>query len=276
MRHILIADCSPSAGGEAYRALGGPSNVQMFEAGLRLHAPDLRCLGFNLADGEALPLGMTPGDADGVVLTGSPLHVPEGGPEVERQIEFARTLFATDRPVWGSCWGLQLAAAALGGRVRTNPRGREIGVARGVALTEAGRGHPMLAGRPAVFEALCFHLDEVEAPPPGAEVLAGNAMSAVQAMALRTPGGGSFHGVQYHPEMTFGCVAALMRTRGAALAADGFGDVEAYAADLLALEADPGRMDLAWRYGIGPEVLDRRRHTVELGNWLRAYVPPRR
>jgi GMP synthase (glutamine-hydrolysing) len=83
---------------------------------------------------------------------------------------------------------LQLAAAALGGRVRTNPRGREIGVARGVALTEAGRGHPMLAGRPAVFEALCFHLDEVEAPPPGAEVLAGNAMSAVQAMALRTPG----------------------------------------------------------------------------------------
>ena len=69
-------------------------------------------------------------------------------------------------------------------------------------------------------------------------------------------------------------VAALLRLRAEALAADGFGDVEGFAADLVALEADPGRHDLAWRYRLGPEVLDRRRHTAELGNWLRGVVLP--
>lgn len=272
---VLIADCTPAAEDEDYLALGGPTNLAMFGDALRLHAPEVECLGFNLADGEALPRGLALGDADGLVLTGSPLHLPDGGPAVERQVAFARAAFGAGIAVWGSCWGLQLAAEALGGRVRANPRGREIGVARGLARTGAGEGHMLLAGRPAVFEALCSHRDEVEALPAGAEVLAANAVSAVQAMAVRLPGGGSFHGVQYHPEMTLGSVAALLRLRAEALAADGFGEVEGFAADLVALEAEPGRRDLAWRYGLGPEVLDRRRHTVELGNWLRGVVLPR-
>ena len=33
--------------------------------------------------------------------------------------------------------------------------------------------------------------------------------------------------------------------------------------------AEPERRDLAWRYGIGPEILDPVRRTAEIGNWLR-------
>ncbi|MBL6453941.1 type 1 glutamine amidotransferase [Belnapia sp. T6] len=276
---ILIADCTPAAATAELMVFGGPSNIAMFQAALRLHEPGLDCLAFNLADGEALPQSATLGDFSGLVLTGSPLHIPGGGPAVMRQVEFTRAAFASGIPVWGSCWGLQLAAAALGGTVRSNPRGREIGIARGITRTESGRAHPLLEGRPPVFEAICSHMDEVETPPPCAEVLAWNAVSGVQAMALHLPGGGTFHGTQYHPEMTLGCIAALVTLRADVLVAEGFAESEAamaaHAADLRALEAAPERRDLAWRTGIGPEVLDRRRHTVELGNWLRDVVLPR-
>ena len=41
------------------------------------------------------------------------------------------------------------------------------------------------------------------------------------------------------------------------------------ARDFRTLHAEPERRDLAWRYGIGPEILDPVRRTAEIGNWLR-------
>ena len=49
------------------------------------------------------------------------------------------------------------------------------------------------------------------------------------------------------------------------------------ACDFRALHAEPERRDLAWRYGISPEILDPVRRTAEIGNWLWPYrvtVPP--
>jgi GMP synthase (glutamine-hydrolysing) len=45
-------------------------------------------------------------------------------------------------------------------------------------------------------------------------------------------------------------------------------DLFALADDLRALGADPGRHDLAWRYGVDAEILDPVRRTNELGQWL--------
>src|SRR3984893_16610068 len=121
------------------------------------------------------------------MLPGSPLHIYDSDPCVTRQIDFARTAFAASVPMWGSCWGLQLAVVALGGSVRRNPRGRELPIARAITVTQAGRGHPLLAPRPAVFDALCSHIDEIETLPADSQVLAGNEISAVQAIAVQTP-----------------------------------------------------------------------------------------
>src|SRR4051812_25981545 len=85
-------------------------------------------------------------------------------------------------PVWGSCWGLQLAVMALGGSVRRSPRGRELPIARAITTTDAGRADPLLASRPAVFDALCSHLDEIETLPANSRILAGNEVSAIQAI----------------------------------------------------------------------------------------------
>jgi GMP synthase (glutamine-hydrolysing) len=233
----------------------------------------------NIADGEPFPRGVALADFDGVMVPGSPLHVYDQTPFVARQVDFLRAAFAIGVPVWGSCWGLQVATVALGGSVRRNPRGRELGVARAITVTEAGRHHPLLASRPPVFDALCSHLDEIETLPPDAEILAANEISAVQAMAARTPQGGSFFGTQYHPEHTLLVSAALIELRASELVAEGFGEraeIVAMAEDYRTLAAEPTRRDLIWRYGIAGEITDPVRRTTEIGNWLRTVVEPRR
>jgi GMP synthase (glutamine-hydrolysing) len=276
MLNILIAEGTP-----AERAgFGLPSNFSLFGGAVRLHCPDIRCTPLNIADGEPLPFGVTLSDFDGVMIPGSPLHIYDPDPCIARQIDFARAAFAAGVPVWGSCWGLQLAVVALGGSVRRNPRGRELPIARAITLTEAGRVHPLLASRPAVFDALCSHLDEIEMLPPNSHVLAANEVSAIQALAVETPLGGSFHGTQYHPEHTLAVSAALIEMRAAELVEEGFGtapsEIVAIAADYRALANEPTRRDLIWRYGVASEIVDPVRLTTEIGNWLRTIVVPRR
>ena len=132
--------------------------------------------------------------------------------------------------------------------MRRNAPGRELPTTRAIAVTEAGRAHPLLASRPAVFDALCSHLDEIETLPPDSQVLAGNEISTVQAIAVQTPERDSFHGTQSHPEHTTGVSAALIEMRAAELVEKGFGtkpsEIVAIAADYRALDAEPTRRDL--------------------------------
>src|SRR3954452_5458275 len=160
MSRILIADGVPASWQATLAGLNLPANKAMFEAALGLQGPGVVCVTVNIADGEALPGGIGLEAFDGIVLPGSPLHINDSSPEVVRQIDFIGTAFATPRPVWGSCWGLQLATVVLGGTVRRNANGRELGIARRIILTEAGRVDPVLGHRPSAYDALCSHLDE--------------------------------------------------------------------------------------------------------------------
>ena len=269
MSIVLIADGTPAVWQAERAGFNIPSNFSLFAAAVQLHRPDIRCTPLNIADGEALPLGTALADFDGVMLPGSPLHIYDRTSIVTRQIDFARAVFAAGIPVWGSCWGLQLATVALGGSVRRNPRGRELPIARAISVTEAGRAHPLLASRPAVFDALCSHLDEIETLPPNSQVLATNELSPIQAISTQTPWRGSFIGTQYHPEHTLAVSAALMDMRAMELVDEGFGieraEIIAMATDYRALAAEPGHRDLVWRYGIASEIIDPMRRTTEIG-----------
>jgi GMP synthase (glutamine-hydrolysing) len=248
MLNILVAEGTPAVWQGERASFGLPSNFSLFAAAVRLHCPDIRYTPLNIADGEALPFGITLSGFDGVMFPGSPLHIYDPDPCVTRQSDFARAAFAAGVPVWGSCWGLQLAVVALGGSVRRNPRGRELPIARAITVTEAGRGHSLLASRPPIFDALCSHLDEIETLPPDSRVLAANEISDIQAVAVQTAGQSSFHGTQYHPEHTLAVSAALIQMRAAELVEEGFGtepsEIVAIAEDYCALNAEPTRRDL--------------------------------
>lgn len=227
----------------------------------------------------ALPHNAALTDYDGVVLTGSALNLWKGEPESRRQVELAREIYRSNVPFFGSCWGIQVAAAAAGGEVRPNPRGREMGFARAITKSEAGTCHPLLAGRPAIFDAPCSHLDEVATLPPDATLLASNAVSVVQAAEFRFEGG-MFWGVQYHPEFSPGIVAYLTEAMGERLIAEGFfadrAQNDQYAADLRLLDgADPPR-HVSYRLGLGAELTDPARRMAEISNFIAHRVRPHR
>jgi GMP synthase (glutamine-hydrolysing) len=270
---LLIIEGNARDARAAQRAANGRIASEAYADALVALAPDARCEICLGADGGApAPLE----SYDGAVMTGSSLNLYDGGDVVTRQIDLARALFAARVPFFGSCWGLQVASAAAGGDVIRNPLGREIGFARNIALNESGRAHPMLAGRPAAFDAPCSHIDIV-VPPASAVTLAANAMSAVQAAEI-SHAGGKFWGVQYHPEYSLIEIASIIARRADALVDEGFfsavGDAQAYAEDLRTLEANPRRRDIAFRLGIGRDVLDIAARRTELRNFIDAWVRP--
>ena len=229
--------------------------------------------GANLPAGEALE------GYDGVAITGSGLHIYDGGPEVMRQIELARAILNAGTPAFGSCWGLQVLTTAAGGAVRKNPKGREIGFGRGIRLTEPGRKHPMYVGKPEVFNAPTVHLDEVETVAPGMTVLATNQVSDVQSAEIKYNGTTAW-GVQYHPEYPLKEISTIVRRIGPRLIDEGFflntADIETFASDLDALDRNPNDKRLSWRHGISRNVLDKKLRTGEVANWLEFQVLPTR
>ena len=281
MPRLLIVNCTHDSLLQSLAALGSrPYDVQFVDSVSR-HLPagqSIETFTLNVGDGEGLPQGVQLGDFDGAWISGSPLNVyrPEQ-PTVREQLDLARAVWQAGVPAFGSCWGLQLMTAALGGTVHLNPDGREIGVARRISPTEAGRRHALYAGKQGAFDALCSHEDEVATLPAGAELLASNAVSRVQAMAIEQDGK-SFWGVQYHPEFDFGSVAAIIAIRAERHLDEGLAltpaEVDTIVADYRALAQDPARKDLIWRYGLHADVLDPQVRTAEFGNWLRAKVLP--
>ena len=228
--------------------------------------------------GASLPKGTGFSDYDAVVITGSALHLWKQEPEAMRQVEVARAIYRANVPFFGSCWGLQVAAVAAGGEVKANPRGREMGFARKITPNAAGFAHPLLRDRPAAFDAPCSHLDEVSTLPPDATLLASNAVSQVQAAEFRYEGG-TFWGVQYHPEYSLNDLAFLIDRRMGSLVNEGFFRDEAqknsYVEDLRAIGQDTARNDIAWRYNIGRELVEAEARVTELRNFIEARVKPR-
>ena len=230
------------------------------------------------ADGAVeFPGGVGLDDYDGVTMTGSALNIYNGGPPVTRQIDLAKAVFAAGIPFFGSCWGLQVAVAAAGGEVRANPQGREFGFARRILLSDAGREHPLFAGKPAVFEAPTVHRDGIAALPSGAVILASNDFG-VQAAAF-TCGRGAFWGVQYHPEYDYVDIAATAERYGDILVSEGmFRDrpaLNTFAAELRTLQANPSDTTLSWKHALGPAVRSEALRLLEIRNWLQAQVLPR-
>jgi GMP synthase (glutamine-hydrolysing) len=225
------------------------------------------------------PEGAGPGDYLAVLWTGSNLNVYHRDiPAVARQIEFAERTYEAGTPAFGSCWGLQVAVTAAGGEVQLNSRGREIGFARGIQLTHEGRNHPMLEGKPSVFDNFSSHLDEVTKLPPGAVVLAGNEYSQVQAVEIRHEKG-TFWGVQYHPEFDLHEMGRLIAARERSLVREGFfrdaGDLARYVEQLESLDREPGRKDLRWQLAVDDELISADRRQLEFRNWIDKIVLPR-
>jgi GMP synthase (glutamine-hydrolysing) len=152
-------------------------------------------------EGGTLP--EDPTEAAGVVVTGSPALVSEREPWSVRAGAWLAAATLAEVPVLGICYGHQLLAQALGGRVGANPRGRSIGTVT-VEFSSAAVDDPLLGrlagpgagplGGKGRFHVT--HLESVLELPAGAELLAASPTDPHHAFRM----GARAWGVQFHPE----------------------------------------------------------------------------
>jgi GMP synthase (glutamine-hydrolysing) len=130
----------------------------------------------------------------GIIISGGPMSVYEpGSPMVDP------TLFGCGVPVLGICYGLQLMAHLLGGKVERGEKGEY-----GLALFDLARQAPLFDGfalqqREQVWMS---HRDTARAVPPGFEVLGSTETCAIAAMGDAAR---QLYSVQFHPEVVHTC-----------------------------------------------------------------------
>ena len=255
----LVVDGYPQSARQDLRDAGASTGGDLYLRMLRQRDPEASAKVLFPADHDTLPSVDELKDYKGVLWTGCNLCLHQPDERVERQVEIARRAFAAGISQFGSCWAIQIAAVAAGGKVGANPRGREMGVARKILLTDAGREHPMYRGKPASFDAFICHLDEVTVLPDGATLLASNRFTHVQGLEVRHLEG-TFWGIQYHPEYTVGELGSLANARIEALVREGFFLDETaakhYVSRLMALSDDPTLKDIQWDLSLDEDVLD--------------------
>ncbi len=157
--------------------------------------------------------GQFPADikaCDGWLITGSRHGVYEDHPFIPPLEQFIRDCFAGTVPMVGVCFGHQIIAQAMGGKVERFDGGWAIGA------TDYDFG-----GETLVLNA--WHRDQITRVPNGAKVIATNDFCTNA--ALLYPGHALT--VQAHPEFRPEFVDGLMKTRGKGLVPD---DVMAAAA----------------------------------------------
>ena len=128
----------------------------------------------------------------GVILSGGPASATAQTPRSAPAI-----VFELGVPVLGICYGMQIMAAQLGGKVEES-REREFGYAR-VSVTGAGRLLAGIEDGDGGLEVWMSHGDRVLAPPPGFEIMAASESAPIAAMADDDR---RYYGLQFHPEVT--------------------------------------------------------------------------
>jgi GMP synthase (glutamine-hydrolysing) len=126
--------------------------------------------------------------ARGLILSGGPesVDVP-GAPRLDEAV------YRLGLPILGICYGMQLMAHQLGGKVIRAPQ-REFGPSELRVLRPAG----LFAGQPGTQRVWMSHGDEVVEVPRGFERTATSTNSACAAMA---DAGRRLHAIQFHPEV---------------------------------------------------------------------------
>ena len=275
--NFLILDGYPKSSREQFDEFGVKLAGVLYAELLQRHLPDA---GFDIiytSDPETeIPDQEGLKAYDAILWPGCNLTVYHDQDErVTNMTKICDDGFELGLPQFGSCWAAQLAVYVAGGEVAPNVKGREMGLARKVFLTEEGKNHPMYEGKTQVFDGFISHDDIITKMPEGAVSLASNDFTPIQSVDVSYKNG-VFWAPQYHPEYDLYLVAGLIAAREEKLTGEGYfrshEDLANFVSDLKTIYKDPARKDLRWKYGIDEDVLSDDIRELEFANWIKYQV----
>lgn len=144
-------------------------------------------------------------DAEGWLITGSKHGAYDNLPWIKPLEKFLVEAYQASVPIVGICFGHQILAQALGGKVEKFDGGWSVGRVE-YQLDDLGEKVPLYA----------WHQDQVTEPPPDAEIAGSTDFCRYAALSY----GNRAYTIQPHPEFTPGYIAELLETRREALPVD--------------------------------------------------------
>lgn len=142
--------------------------------------------------GEPLP---DPDRISGALITGSHAMVTDHADWSETVAAWIPGVIRADIPLLGICYGHQLLAHAMGGRIGMNRSGSEFGTVE-IQLTPEAARDPLFKNLPGRLPVQTSHSQSVLSLPPGAVLLASSAHDPHHAFAISE----TAWGIQFHPE----------------------------------------------------------------------------
>ena len=163
-----------------------------------------------------------PHAADGWLITGSKHGAYEDHPWIPPLEELIRAIQAANLPMVGICFGHQIIAQALGGKVAKHPDGWRVGATQ-----------YEIEGSPLTLNA--WHQDQVIEAPDGAEIIGRAEGCDIAAMRI----GERIYTVQPHPEYGAAFMQGLLDHRAPGVVPDPLSD---HARGLLSTPTDNAAM----------------------------------
>lgn len=194
---LLEAETLPPKVVAEFGSYGG-----MFEQLITPHKPGWTFQRFAVDQGELPP---TPTTCDAYIITGARHNAYDEDPWIEKLKSFIREIHHNKQTCLGICFGHQVIAQALGGKVEKSTKGWGVGVAD-FALCQTP---PWLSEKQDSFSILVSHQDQVVEAPSISEIVARSDFCPIGGLNIEN----HIFTLQGHPEFKPAYLSRLISKR---------------------------------------------------------------
>ncbi len=177
-----------------------------FERLVGPHLPEGEFFSVAIVDGEVAD---SPDQADGWIITGSRSGAYENDPWIKPLEGFLRDCLTSGVPVVGICFGHQILAQAMGGKVVNSEKGWGVGLLDYDLTSRPSWLKDMDDG----FTIPAIHQDQVVEVPAGAQVFAQSEFCPIAGLIYGDLENPTAFSLQPHPEMNAEFVADITEER---------------------------------------------------------------